>query len=123
MPADAPTPTREEVARLVAAMEATACSDSGCLLSIERPRKGMRTQGGCHCLDGLPLAKRRAVQAGLGALRSALALAPDPWAEADAELHELHAGEEAKDGMVATAALHRRAAQRARGVPVTERVR
>ncbi len=38
------------------------CSDGNCILRDQSKAQGMHTNGGCHCLDGLPTEKRLAVK-------------------------------------------------------------
>ncbi len=46
------------------------CGDGGCELTSNRG--GMRTNGGCHCLQGLDFEKRKIVALQLRALRKEL---------------------------------------------------
>ena len=46
-------------------VHAERCSDGGCVLRNPKVDIGMQTNGGLHCLDGLPINKRMAIRAGL----------------------------------------------------------
>ena len=48
------------VKELITALSQMDCGDNSCIFAKEK--KGQRTNGGCRCLSGLPLAVKIAIQ-------------------------------------------------------------
>lgn len=48
---------------LISILKDAVCSDGNCIFKItQEQRRGMHTNGGCHCLDGLSIETKRALQ-------------------------------------------------------------